>query len=89
MSLKLQIISLIVSFIYGIFFSKLLKINYKIIYNNKKSIKIIGTFIFIIVNSLLYFYILLKINNGIIHIYLFLSLLFGYIIENVKIIKKV
>ena len=89
MNLKLQIISLIISFIYGILFSKLLKINYKIIYNNKKIIKIIGTFIFIIVSSLLYFYILLKINNGMIHIYLFLSLLFGYSIENAKIIKKV
>lgn len=88
MSLKLQIISLIVSFLYGIFFSFLLNINYKIIYNNSKLIKIIGTFIFIIANSLLYFYILLKINNGIVHIYLLLSLLMGFILGNIKIFKK-
>lgn len=89
MSLKLQIISLIVSFLYGIFFSFLLNINYKIIYNNKIIIKIIGTFLFIIFNSLLYFYLLLKINNGIVHIYLLLSLLVGFILGNIKIFKKV
>lgn len=81
MTLKVQIISLIVSFLYGIFFSILLKINYKIIYNEKKLIKIIGTFIFIIFNSLLYFLILMKINNGIVHIYLILVLSLGFILE--------
>lgn len=89
MSLKLQIISLIVSFLYGIFFSFTLKINYKIVYNNNKILKIIGTFLYIIANALLYFYLLLKINNGIVHIYLLLSLLIGFILENIKIFKKV
>lgn len=82
MTLKVQIISLIVSLLYGIFFSFLLNLNYKIIYNNKKIIQIISSFLFIIFNSLLYFYILLKINNGIVHIYLILSLIIGYISEH-------
>lgn len=82
MTLKIQIISLIVSFLYGIFFSFLLNINYKLIYNNNKFIKIIGTLIFVLFNSLLYFLILLKINNGIVHIYCILALIIGFVIYN-------
>ena len=82
MTLKLQIISLIVSLFYGVFFSFLLSINHKIIYNSNKYIKIIGTFIFIIFNALLYFLILLKINNGIVHIYCIISIMLGFILYN-------
>jgi hypothetical protein len=87
MSLKLQIISLIVSFLYGIFFSIFLNINYKLIYNDNKIYKIVGTFIFIIINVLLYFLIMEKINNGIIHIYCLISILLGYLIQNL--IKRI
>ena len=93
MSLKVQILSLIVSFIYGVFFNILLNINYKIIYNENKFIQITGSFLFVIANSLLYFYILLKVNNGVVHIYCLLMLLLGYLIMkkiNIrKILKKV
>ena len=87
MSLKLQIISLIVSFIYGVIFYYQLNFNYKIVYNEKVIIKVLGTFIFIIANALLYFYILLRINNGIVHIYCLLTLVLGYFI--IKKIQKV
>lgn len=89
MSLKLQIISLIVSFIFGIFFNILLKFNYKIIYNENKIVQIFGTFLFIIASSLLYFYILLKINNGVVHIYCLLAILIGYIVVDKINIKKI
>ena len=89
MSLKLQIISLIISFIYGIFFNILLNLNYKIIYNEKRIIQIFGTGVFIIINSLLYFLILLKVNNGVVHIYCLLSLLLGYVLKDKKLIKKI
>ena len=89
MSLKLQIISLIISFIFGILFNFLLKINYKIIYNESKIVQIGGTFLYVIASSLLYFYILLKVNNGIVHIYCLLSILLGYIIKDKINIKKV
>ena len=39
MSLRLQILTLSYSFLYGIFFSFLLTINYKLIYNNEKTYK--------------------------------------------------
>lgn len=82
MTLKIQIISLIVSFLYGIFFSFLLNINHKLIYSSNKYIKIIGTLLFVIFNSLLYFLILLKVNNGIVHIYCIFSLILGFIFYN-------
>lgn len=89
MTLKVQIISLIVSFLYGIFFSFLLNINYKIIYNNNKFVKIIGTLLFVLFNSLLYFLILLKINNGIVHIYCILALIVGFTFYNSILSKKI
>ncbi len=89
MSLKIQILSLIVSFIYGIFFKIILSINYKIIYNEKKLIQIFGSFLFVIANSLLYFYILLKINNGVVHVYCLLMLLLGYLFKKKIHIKKI
>ena len=66
MILKIQILSLIYSFFYGIGFFLLLEINYKFLYEGKLVYRIIISFLFIIFISLLYFLGLLKINNGII-----------------------
>lgn len=80
MILKLQIISLISSFLYGIFFYIISKLNYKFLYNNKLSLII--DILFIIDNVLLYFIILKYINNGIFHIYFLLTLILGYLLSN-------
>jgi len=80
MSLSVQIISFIYSFFYGVFFEILLDINKKFIYSSKVVVKIISSFLFILFNSLLYFIILLKINNGYLHIYFLLCILLGYIV---------
>lgn len=82
MDIKVQIITLVVSFLYGIFFSFFLSLNYKFIYSDKKIFKIIISFLIVIINVLLYFIILRKINCGIFHIYEVLSLILGFIIEN-------
>lgn len=79
MNLHSQILVIIVSFFFGIFFELLQTINYKIIYNKKKVMKVVFTFLLIFIQSLLYFYLLLKINNGIIHLYGILSILVGMI----------
>lgn len=78
MTIKIQLLSLIFSFFYGIFFYLMYQLCYKILHNKK--IKVISNIIFVILNTLLYFYFLLKINNGIVHIYLLFSSLFGYIL---------
>lgn len=85
--LSIQIKSIIFSFLYGMFFSVLLNINYKYLYNTKKYIKILMNIIFIIDNVLLYFLILIKINNGIIHYYFVLSIFLGFITINKKLSK--
>lgn len=80
MSLKIQLLVIIVSFFFGILFELLNNINYKIIHHDKKIIKVIYTFLLILLESILYFYILLKINNGIIHIYGILAIIFGILV---------
>lgn len=82
MNIKLQITTLLFSFLYGIFFSFFLSLNYKFIYSDKKTLKTIISFLFIIVCVLLYFIILKKINYGIFHVYEILMIILGFVLEN-------
>ena len=59
--------------------SFILKINYKFINKFNIVFNYIISFLFILAMSLLYFLILLKINNGYIHLYFYLCILFGYL----------
>ena len=91
MSLNIQIYSFIFSFVFGIFFYIVLGLFSKFIYSKKLFIKVISSLAFSIGLSLLYFYVLLKINNGYLHLYFFLMILLGYIISQiirVKFFKK-
>lgn len=82
MLLKVQFQSLIYSFVYGFFFSILLNINYKYLFDSKKIKKIIFNIIFILDNSLLYYILLKYINNGVVHIYFFIMIILGFILGN-------
>ena len=77
MILSIQIKSLAFSFIYGIFFAYTYKINYKYLMSNSLFFKIILSFLFILDHILLYFILISRINNGILHLYFFLSFLVG------------
>ena len=90
MDLDTQIITIIFSFLYGIFFGFFLHINCKIIYHEKKYIKYIGSFLVILINVLLYFLILKQINYAIFHPYCLIVLTLGFYIHHiiVKQIKK-
>ena len=81
MILKIQILSLLYSFFYGIVFFLLLEINHKLLYEGKIVYRIIISFLFVIVMSFLYFFGLIKINYGVIHLYFYLSLLTGYLLS--------
>jgi len=81
MILKIQIFSLLYSFIYGIIFYILLEVNQKFLYEGKIVYRIIISFLFVIFISLLYFLILIKINNGILHLYFFLTMFTGYLLS--------
>lgn len=88
MSLKVQVISFLFSFFYGIFFEILLSVSEKILYSSKLIVKIIGSLLFVLFTTLLYFVILIKINNGVLHVYFFLCILLGYTIM-CKVRKKI
>ena len=89
MSLKIQIISLLFSFVFGIIFSILTNINYRFLFCKNKFFQIIITIIFVIDVSLCYFLILRKINNGIIHSYFLIALAIGFLIGFVNLSKYV
>lgn len=78
MNLKTQIISMVVSLLYGYIFSCLVNINYKFLFSKVLWFKILINIIFIIDNGLLYFIIIKKINNGYIHYYLYIMIIIGF-----------
>ena len=91
MNLRIQLISLIVSFLYGGFFYLLLELNYKFLYSSNLVVKIVVSFLFVMLNVLLYFLILMKINYGYVHLYFFLCIILGYFVCKVvykKIVKR-
>ena len=91
MSLDIQIKTLLFSLIFGIFFSLFTEINYKLIHHNKKILRIIFSFMFIIVSILIYFIFLEKINNAYLHPYFILMIILGVLIEIMfhKLIEKI
>lgn len=78
MNLKLQILSLLFSFSYGIISSYLYNINYNFIYKSTILYRIVINLLFCINLGLVYFILIKIINNGIVHIYFILSLILGF-----------
>lgn len=76
----MQIKTILVSVIFGIFFKFILNINQRIVYKKNIFIKIIGTFFLTFLNTILYFIIIMKINNAVFHIYEILCIIIGMII---------
>jgi len=75
---ELQILTFIFSFLYGAIFFYIVKINYKLINNNRTIIKYVENSIFSLDMVLIYVIINYKINNGYFHIYFIFMLIFGY-----------
>ena len=79
MILITQIRSLMFSFIYGIFFAFTYKINYRYLILNNLFFKIVLSFLFILDHILLYFILISRINNGILHLYFLFTFILGII----------
>ena len=77
--LSVQIPSLLISFIYGIVIYYVISFFYCFICCKKVILRFTLSFLLILLLGLIYFLILLRVNNGIIHIYFYLFLLGGYI----------
>ena len=79
MELKVQILSLLFSFVFGIIFSIFTNMNYRFLFCKSKIFQIIITIIYVLDFSLLYFLLLKKINEGIIHLYFLFAIALGYL----------
>lgn len=89
--LSIQIKMIIFSIIFGIFIYFLTNVVKKIIYHKNKKLKIIFTFTFFILNAIIYFLILKKINNAIIDRNLLLMFFLGVYLGHLsrKVTKKI
>lgn len=87
MNLNIQIISFVSSFIYGFLFYYLLELFNKFIKGKKNLFNIVFSFFFVLLNALLYFLILLFVNNGYVHVYFLLSILWGYLLAKFIMIR--
>lgn len=81
MSLLVQIETINYSFLFGIYFSFILLLNYRLTKKLRRFYNILITFFVVFLNTILYFIILLKINNGIIHPYGIIAMLSGCLLE--------
>lgn len=91
MNLDLQLKAIIISYLYGLFFTLTTYLFHKQLFQIKTFAKIVINLIFSFSHFILYFLILYRLNNCLIHPYFFLSLAFGIItvyIIKCKVTKK-
>jgi len=79
MNYKIQLISLMVSFIFGIFFYFASLLNYKIIKNYNRFFRYITTFIYMLNVAIIYICLLFKLNNGNVHLYFLIMVFCGFL----------
>lgn len=80
MAIDIQMKSFLVSLFFGVLFSVLMRLNYKYMYMGPIILKILINFMFVIDYVLLYFIVLKRINNGIVHSYFLFMILLGFVI---------
>ncbi len=76
MSLENQFKVIFYSFIYGMFFVFVFRL-FSLIKFKNKVLKVICEFVFCILNLILFYFLLYKINNGVLSFYIFLMLILG------------
>ena len=91
MGLEVQIITLLFSFGFGFLNGVLLSFLYKLIYHKKRTYQVISSFIFVILMVFVYFFIMIRLNNAILHPYYILMFILGFMLENVSVkqLKKI
>lgn len=82
MNLDIQIKTLLFSFAYGIFFGLLVVIFNRLLYHKNAVIKIACTFVMTIGLAIIYFILLKKLNEAIIHPYFLLMFILGFSLES-------
>ena len=87
MNLIVQIFSFIFSFFYGVFMYLILYFNLRIILRYKTLCRKMFLFIEMLIISFMYFFIIYLINDGILHTYFLLLIIFGILLVH-NFIKK-
>lgn len=87
MDLSIQIKSIVLSFLFGMFFNFNFNFFYYILFTKYKLLNVITNFVFCISMFSVYFYLLYLVNNGIIHVYFFIAMLLGFLVYNKKSVK--
>ena len=88
MNSYVQLFCLVFSFVYGLVICLLNNFNYKLLKNKNLFLKFFISGLYVFDMSLLYIVILYIVNDGILHIYFVLMLLFGYILTLKYVNKK-
>lgn len=84
MNSYIQLICLFVSFFYGVFLYYANNYNVKVIISSNILEKIFISILYLFVISLTYVCFLLKLNDGILHIYFVFLIILGYVFVSVK-----
>ena len=79
MDIKIQLICLAVSFLYGVFIAFVVSLN-KCVKYKSKLLKVIASFVLTFDLTVLYLLIVYKINGGIFHIYFILLIIVSFLI---------
>lgn len=79
MPLKIQIYSVVSSFFFGFFFSFLFNFVYNRVKLKNRYLWFLFNILFVCLNTFLYYMILEKVNNGILHPYCILSVIVGFV----------
>lgn len=88
MSLAIQIQTIAYTFLFGIYIALLFNLLYRVLFTKSIFLNLISNFLFVIFNSILYFYILFLIDSGRIHIYLLFVFLISFFLYNL-LFKKI
>ena len=86
MDLSIQIKTLLFSLLFGFVFNIFVTLLNKFIYNKNKIIQIVSTLILTLFSTIIYFAILQKLNEAIIHPYFLFMFILGFSLSNV--VKK-
>ncbi len=87
MELIIQIKSLCLSFLMGIFFSLMFNLFYKYLFTKYTIINIISNLFFSMLLFGIYFFLLYLVNNGILHIYFLIIFFIGFYLYNKIFVK--
>ena len=88
MSLIIQIQISAYTFLFGLYIALIFNLLYRILFTKSFVLNLISNFMFVALNSILYFYLLFIIDSGRIHIYLLFVFLISFFLYNL-LFKKI